>query len=315
METKEIFAKRIIELRKEKGLTQAQLAEAVGVSKTSANFYESAGRAPDIQVLARYAEVLGVTSDYLIGLSDNRTTENAATGAELGLADETIAKLKNYQNIRTALQGLLEKTGDEEILYTEFDKIDKELIATTPELQFLIQNSNLGHCAFDILENVWYICDAFNKVTSDPKLLRFIGRYFADEIDVQLSRYAEKLYLLPSIISDTPTPHDIERAMGEDSKQIEAAIAKYSIQKRLEIIHDKYAEDYLKRKRIFMKADLREIVKHMGDFKLQIKVADNANPVFFSDLYESALERSNKPDNIDQIIEESNNAKENKRQE
>jgi len=310
METKEIFAHRITEVRKEKGLNQAQLAEKTGISRTSANLYESAARVPDIQVLARYAEVLGVTSDYLIGLSDNRTSENAVTGAELGLADETISELRNYQEIRAALHELLNKYGDSEILFKDFSEIDKELIDTTPELQFLIQNSNiLGNSAFDIFENVWYICDALNKVTSDPKLLRFIGRYFADEIDVQLSRYAEKLYLLPSIISDTPTPHDIERAMGEDSKQIEAAIAKYSIQKRLEIIHDKYAEDYLKRKRIFMKADLREIVKHMGDFKLQIKVADNANPVFFSDLYESALERSNKPDIIDQIIEESNNAK------
>lgn len=93
MGTKEIFAKRVNELRKAKGINQAQLAERVGVSKTSANLYESATRAPDIQVLARYAKVLGVTSDYLLGLSDNRTQGNAAIGDKLGLSDESIEML------------------------------------------------------------------------------------------------------------------------------------------------------------------------------------------------------------------------------
>ncbi len=93
METKEIFAQRIIELRKEKGWNQAQLAEMVGVSRTSANLYESSTRVPDIQVLAKYAECLGVTADYLLGLSDNRTTVTAAIGEKIGLSEEAINRL------------------------------------------------------------------------------------------------------------------------------------------------------------------------------------------------------------------------------
>ena len=95
METKEIFAQRIIELRKEKGWNQAQLAEMVGVSRTSANLYESSTRVPDIQVLAKYAECLEVTADYLLGLSDNRTNETAAIGDTIGLSDEAIQNLQH----------------------------------------------------------------------------------------------------------------------------------------------------------------------------------------------------------------------------
>ena len=104
MDTKEIFAQRVIELRKEKGINQAQLAERVGVSKTSANLYESATRVPDIQVLARYAKELEVTSDYLLGLSDNRTAETAAIGDKLGLSDEAIKQLLLIMSINKELE-------------------------------------------------------------------------------------------------------------------------------------------------------------------------------------------------------------------
>lgn len=112
MDTKEIFAQRVIELRKEKGINQAQLAERVGVSKTSANLYESATRVPDIQVLARYAKELEVTSDYLIGLSDNRTAETAAIGDKLGLSDNAIIVLKETKRVLKELEkGTKEKPG------------------------------------------------------------------------------------------------------------------------------------------------------------------------------------------------------------
>ena len=70
METKEIFAQRIVELRTEKGLGQSHLAALVGVSKTSANLYESASSVPDIQVLARYAKVYRI-EDISLVLSTN----------------------------------------------------------------------------------------------------------------------------------------------------------------------------------------------------------------------------------------------------
>ena len=81
-------------MRKERGLSQAELAAELDISRTSVNLYESASRAPDITVLARYASFFSVTSDYLLGLSDNRTSENAAVGDKLGLSDKSIERLQ-----------------------------------------------------------------------------------------------------------------------------------------------------------------------------------------------------------------------------
>ena len=97
METKQIFATRTKTLRKERGLSQTELAAALDISRTSVNLYESASRVPDITALARYASFFSVTSDYLLGLSENRTNETAAIGDKLGLSDESIERLGKWQ--------------------------------------------------------------------------------------------------------------------------------------------------------------------------------------------------------------------------
>lgn len=100
METKQIFAARITTLRKERGLSQTELAAELDISRDSVNLYESASRFPDITALVRYASFFSVTSAYLLGLSDNRAIpEKLKDGWEIKIAsdgDETTAKL--YEN-------------------------------------------------------------------------------------------------------------------------------------------------------------------------------------------------------------------------
>lgn len=100
METKQIFAARTKTLRKERGLSQTELAAKLGISRDSVNLYESASRFPDITALVRYASFFSVTSAYLLGLSENRTIpEKLKDGWEIKIAsdgDETTAKL--YEN-------------------------------------------------------------------------------------------------------------------------------------------------------------------------------------------------------------------------
>lgn len=73
----EIFAKRLKELRLSAGMNQSKLAEALGISRQSVTLYENEERTPDIKVLVKMAGYFGVTSDYLVGLSDipDRTTK------------------------------------------------------------------------------------------------------------------------------------------------------------------------------------------------------------------------------------------------
>ena len=116
METKNVFAERICTLRRERKLTQAQIAEMVGISKTSANQYENMTRVPDIQILAKYAQVLGVTADYLLGISDNRTNETAAIGDKLGMSDGAITFLSNAQKYIKIHNGYMAADNDETLV-------------------------------------------------------------------------------------------------------------------------------------------------------------------------------------------------------
>ena len=62
------MGKRIMQLRKEKGYTQEQLAEMMGVSAQAVSKWENDVSCPDISILPMLAEKLGVTTDELLGV-------------------------------------------------------------------------------------------------------------------------------------------------------------------------------------------------------------------------------------------------------
>ena len=62
------MGKRIMQLRKEKGYTQEQLAEMMGVSAQAVSKWENDVSCPDISILPVLADKLGVTTDELLGV-------------------------------------------------------------------------------------------------------------------------------------------------------------------------------------------------------------------------------------------------------
>ncbi|MBE3586531.1 MAG: helix-turn-helix transcriptional regulator [Thermoanaerobacter sp.] len=62
-----IIGKRIKELREQLGLTQEELAEKVGISRSALANYESGLREPKGDILVRFANALNTTTDYLLG--------------------------------------------------------------------------------------------------------------------------------------------------------------------------------------------------------------------------------------------------------
>ncbi|MCL2861563.1 MAG: helix-turn-helix transcriptional regulator [Firmicutes bacterium] len=61
---------RIRELREEKGLTQGQLAKAIGVHRATIGHYEIGYTEPDIKTIKKLCKFFDVTSDYLLGLTE-----------------------------------------------------------------------------------------------------------------------------------------------------------------------------------------------------------------------------------------------------
>lgn len=68
-----LFAERLKKLRKENNLTQLELAEKLGVAKSTIAGYEKAFRKPKMKALNELAELFNTSADYLIGLTDDRS--------------------------------------------------------------------------------------------------------------------------------------------------------------------------------------------------------------------------------------------------
>ena len=67
----EIFAERLKELRQEKRLSQAQLAEYLVVSQKAIDYWERGVNEPKADYLKRIALFFNVSTDYLVGIKDN----------------------------------------------------------------------------------------------------------------------------------------------------------------------------------------------------------------------------------------------------
>lgn len=82
------FGKRLKQLRTQAGLTQLQLAERIGVTKSVVSFYELQERSPSPDVLIKLSRIFHVSADYLLGLERNNTIDVS------GLSDSDIALLR-----------------------------------------------------------------------------------------------------------------------------------------------------------------------------------------------------------------------------
>ena len=62
------FGEKLKELRKEKGLTQKQLAEQLGNAQSAIYYWETNKQEPNISALKKLCQFFNVSSDYLLGL-------------------------------------------------------------------------------------------------------------------------------------------------------------------------------------------------------------------------------------------------------
>ena len=73
-----VFSARVRDLRLKKGISQKELGDAVGLSGKAISTIESGSRSTSMEKLVALAKYFSVTTDYLLGLTD----ENAQAGGE-----------------------------------------------------------------------------------------------------------------------------------------------------------------------------------------------------------------------------------------
>jgi len=87
------FGNTLKSLRTNYQLTQAQLAQKLGLTKSVISAYETGLRMPSYDVLVQIAKVFNVTTDYLLGL-DTTHPEIDLSGLSHEEIDALIALIK-----------------------------------------------------------------------------------------------------------------------------------------------------------------------------------------------------------------------------
>ena len=68
-----IFHETLAGLRRERGVSQRQVAADLGISQALLSHYENGAREPGLAFVCRVCEYYGVTADYLLGRSESRS--------------------------------------------------------------------------------------------------------------------------------------------------------------------------------------------------------------------------------------------------
>lgn len=137
MGDKTVFAATLKSLRVSKGLTQKQLADELGISKSSIVSYENGLRVPSLDALAAIEDYFGVNSSYLQNGSHLRSREPM-----LSISSECVEDVASSNDYRKMLQTL-----------------DEQLTNSTPE----IRNNFVS-----ILQP---LCGGFEKLDSSSRVI------------------------------------------------------------------------------------------------------------------------------------------------
>lgn len=96
------FPTRLRELRENAHITQSELKDILGLSKSTVGLYETGDTLPDAKTLKKMADFYGVNGDYLLCRSDEKTTDYDVKSAckFTGLSEDAINSLHHDMHQR-----------------------------------------------------------------------------------------------------------------------------------------------------------------------------------------------------------------------
>lgn len=81
--------------RERQGLTQKEVAERIGVAKSTYSLYESGNREPNVQTIKKIADLLDTSADELLGIDDSQSTIAAHFDGKEYTAEE-LEKIREF---------------------------------------------------------------------------------------------------------------------------------------------------------------------------------------------------------------------------
>jgi transcriptional regulator with XRE-family HTH domain len=95
-------ADRIQALRKQHGMSQEQLADAVGVSRQAVSKWESEQASPDLDKVVIMSDLFDVTTDYILKGIEPAEVQDHKTMADV--IDEKVLTEKNGSRLKTVIK-------------------------------------------------------------------------------------------------------------------------------------------------------------------------------------------------------------------
>ena len=91
-----MIAEKVKKLREQKGLSQAELARLLGMTRSSVNAWEMGISVPSTQYIVDLAGVFDISTDYLLGVDSSSTISvSGLTDSDILLVHNIIEHLKN----------------------------------------------------------------------------------------------------------------------------------------------------------------------------------------------------------------------------
>lgn len=94
------FSQRLRELRKNKKISQQTMSRKLGVGLCTYGTYETSRYLPPVDTLSELADYYNVSTDYLLGKTDDRYSENEGTD-KLDFSDECMDRLVDISKNET----------------------------------------------------------------------------------------------------------------------------------------------------------------------------------------------------------------------
>ncbi len=126
---------RLTELRNKKGLSKRELSLHFGLEQSTYGKYELGQRQPSLEILQQLADFFEVSTDYLLGLTDNPSqknedTQKSLTNSEaLDYLNQELSKLdinvENGKEVKTLLNFIKDNRATLKVLLSAETNTDK----------------------------------------------------------------------------------------------------------------------------------------------------------------------------------------------
>lgn len=229
MQIKLTIQERLKDLRNERNLTLEQLAEKTGLSKSALGNYES-NDFKDISPFAivKLSEFYGVSTDYLLGLTENKAREGGDI-AELHLSDDALETLRTGKFNHRLLSEMITHNGFPRLM------TDMEIVVDRiAEMRVKSMNNMLDATRREVIarynpdENDLHLRTMELAMQLDEE--SFFGHVMHEDLDaiVHDIREAHKTDSMTADEGSIPTTEDIREKiqMAMDSKSREEFFAK-----------------------------------------------------------------------------------------